>query len=143
MTLVCVRSPQDRMLELHIRSLRTNKSHALAKSPVLTHKLAGGPLRYSHIMQTCQDRVAILHSGTFEPEIWHEKFVVYNWKTGVKEMVRGVSEIVNDLASDFRLRNSNSAASRPSASSPNDTFFSPSSPSSSSQLASEISSHDF
>ena len=74
--------PQNRMLELHIRSLRTNKEHPLAKSPVLKHKLAGGALRYSHIMSVCQDRIAILHAGVFEPEIWHEKFVVYNWKTG-------------------------------------------------------------
>ena len=75
------------MLELHLRSLRTNENHPSAKSPLLMHKLAGGAVRYSHGMQICGSRIAILHTGTFEPEIWHEKLVVYNWKTGVKEIV--------------------------------------------------------
>lgn len=72
-------------VELHFRSLLTNEKHAEAKLGVLTHQLDGGSGRYSHMMQICQDRFAILHTGTFD--IWPEKLVVYNWKTGTLEFV--------------------------------------------------------
>ncbi|KAH8112781.1 hypothetical protein DFH11DRAFT_1689697 [Phellopilus nigrolimitatus] len=80
--LVLVRAGQrfDTSAEIHLRSLRTNEKHPAAKRAVVSHRLEGESRRYSHMMQICQDRFCVLHTGLHE--VWPEKLAVYNWKTG-------------------------------------------------------------
>ncbi|KAI5118360.1 hypothetical protein M0805_004333 [Coniferiporia weirii] len=83
LVLVRAADAQNPLAELHLRSLRTNKAHPAAARGVLTHKLEGGTLVYSHLMQVCEDRFGVLHTPLHE--VWPEKLVVYNWKTGELE----------------------------------------------------------
>ncbi|KAI5991347.1 hypothetical protein EDC04DRAFT_2911589 [Pisolithus marmoratus] len=76
---------------VHLRSLTTGDRHPLAPDPpILRHSADASVVESSLIVQVCGDRVAV-HFVSHEaaPSV----LVVWNWKTGQKELDLGDSEL--------------------------------------------------
>ncbi|KAI6153701.1 hypothetical protein BKA82DRAFT_4093052 [Pisolithus tinctorius] len=69
---------------VHLRSLTTGNRHPLAPDPpILQHSVDAGVMEFSFVVQVCEDRVAV---HFMSHEAVPSDLVVWNWKTGRKEL---------------------------------------------------------